>query len=159
MKVVSNSGPLIALARIDRLDLLPGLFDHIVIPSSVLQEVTADPQRCGADTLGSAPWLRVAPVEDQTAVAVLRFSLDRGESEAIVLARQLGALLLIDERRGRTIATSLAVPRTGTIGILLAAKRAGLIEGVTPLLHGLIEAGVRISQTLYLEARTLAGEG
>ncbi|MFQ5854703.1 MAG: DUF3368 domain-containing protein [Anaerolineae bacterium] len=122
MTVVANAGPLISLARIGQLGLLQELYDEVVVPPSVHQEVTGDPGQAGAQELAQASWLRVVEVEDQTAVEVLRFSLDLGESEAIVLARELPATLLIDERRGRTTATALGLTKTGTVGVLLAAK-------------------------------------
>jgi uncharacterized protein len=88
----------------------------------------------------------------------LSFWLDAGESEVLVLAQEIGATAVIDERRGRNLAVALGIPQTGTIGILLAAKRAGSIPEITSLLNQLLENGVRLSPRLYEEARRLAGE-
>jgi predicted nucleic acid-binding protein len=156
--IVANAGPLIALARIQHLHLLPALYDEIVIPPAVLQELTSDVEQVGAQELAQAAWLHVVEVEDQAEIEVLRSSLDQGESEAIILARQLQATLLIDERRGRTLAAGLGVTKTGTIGVLIDAKQAGLVASVSQLLDGLREAGVRLSPRIYEEARRLASE-
>mgnify|MGYP001237658274 CR=1 FL=1 len=158
MAVVSNAGPLIALARIDHLDLLEELYNEIVVPPAVSHEIMRDPDLPGALSLKQAPWLRVEAVNDRTAVERLRFWLDQGESGAIILAQELDATLLIDERRGRTIAAALGLQYTGTVGMLLAAKQNGHVERVMPLLDALIVAGIRLSNRLYEEARQLAGE-
>jgi predicted nucleic acid-binding protein len=156
--IVVNSGPLISLARIGRLDLLPELFGEITVPAAVYQEVTRDESLPGAGTLTEAGWLRVLEVSDRAMVDQLSFWLDRGESEVLTLARELGTAAAIDERRGRNIAVSLGIPQTGTVGILLAAKRARVIPSVKPLLDQLIASGVRLSVRLYEEALRIAEE-
>jgi uncharacterized protein len=158
VSLVSNAGPLISLGRIGKLSLLPAAYSGILVPRAVFEEVTRDRQLPGARELAEASWLHVVEVFDRPAVERLYFWLDRGESEAIVLAQARGIPLAIDEQRGRRIATSLGVATTGTIGILLAAKRLGLIEQVTPLLEALRAQGIRMSPGLYENARSLAGE-
>ncbi len=158
MGLIANAGPLIALARIERLDLLPATYTPILVPEAVYREVTRDPLLPGASEVERAEWLHSVEVADTGAVARMRFWLDRGESEAIVLAQARDMPLAIDERRGRRIATSLGVQVTGTVGILLAGKRLGLVDQVTPLLDRLVHQGVRLSTSLYESARRLAGE-
>jgi predicted nucleic acid-binding protein len=158
MPVVANAGPLIALARIERLALLPTLYREVVVPPVVYQEITGEIDLPGAEELAQAGWLRAMAARDQLAVQRLLFWLDRGESEAIVLAQEMGATLLIDERRGRAIAATLSLQITGTVGILLAAKELGQVQVVTPLLDALLAAGVRLSPRLYDEAQRQAGE-
>jgi predicted nucleic acid-binding protein len=156
--LVTNSGPLISLARIDSLSLLPALYPSLAVPRAVFQEVTHDPAQPGARDLATASWLQVVEVPDRQAVDRLRFWLDPAESEAIVLAQSGQVPLAIDEQRGRRIAASLGVETTGTAGILLAGKRLGLLDRVTPLLDALLQKGVRLSPRLYETARRLAGE-
>ncbi|MGB8643782.1 MAG: DUF3368 domain-containing protein [Anaerolineae bacterium] len=158
MTVVANAGPLIALARIGKLDLLPALYGYLLIPPAVQQETTREPELAGSAELSSANWLHVTRVKNNAEVQRLQFWLDPGESEAIVLAQEQNATLLMDERRGRAIAATLGLNVTGTVGILLAAKTQGHVPVVIPLLDALITAGVRISPRLYEQATQLAGE-
>jgi len=111
--LVVNSGPLISLARIGQLELLPALFDDIAIPQAVFEEVTRDPALPGADAIAQAEWLRVVNVTDRKAVERLSVSLDAGESEVLVLAKQIGGTAAIDERRGRSLAEAQGQPQTG----------------------------------------------
>lgn len=158
MGIVVDAGPLISLARIGRLDLLPALFEEILVPPAVYQEVTNDDSLAGAATLASADWLKLTEVPDRRNVERLSSWLDAGEAEVLVLARDLGATAAIDERRGRRLAADLGIPHTGTVGILLLAKRRGLIPSVKPLLDQLGAKGIRLSARLYQEACRLAGE-
>ncbi|GAB4446036.1 MAG: DUF3368 domain-containing protein [Anaerolineae bacterium] len=158
MGVVANAGPLIALARIDQLTLLPNLYGQIIIPPAVFREVTTPADLPGARVLAQAGWLQVVEAQDQVAVQRLLFWLNEGESEAIVLAQETGTTLLIDERRGRAVAAALGGQISGTVGVLLAAKALGQVQAVTPLLDALIASGVRLSPRLYEEAQRQAGE-
>ena len=85
--------------------------------------------------------------------------LDAGEASAILLAEQTDCrFLLIDERRGREIARRRGLPVVGLAGVLLAAKRSGLLESVGPMLADLSRQGYRLSDTLVTEVVRLAGE-
>ncbi|MGQ0604621.1 MAG: DUF3368 domain-containing protein, partial [Anaerolineales bacterium] len=101
--------------------------------------------------LREADWLSHFPVENTRLVISLHDSLDAGESEAIVLALEKGAdLLLMDERIGRKIAQRLGLRVTGVIGVLIEAKHKGLLTMVKPVLDRLRdEAGFRLSDALY----------
>jgi predicted nucleic acid-binding protein len=156
--LVVNSGPLISLARIGHLGLLPGLFDEIVSPRAVFDEVTLDPALPGAEAIANAGWLRTVDVSDRKAVARLLAWLDRGESEVLVLAQEIRGTAAIDERRGRKLATTLGVPQTGTVGILVLAKRRRMIPAITPLLDQLRARGIYLSPRLYDDARRSTGE-
>jgi len=159
MITVSNAGPLIALARIEQLDVLPALYKEIVVPSAVHEEVLGE-ERKGFSVLKAAKWLQVEAVSDQTAVTLLRERLDAGESETIVLALERKAdLVLMDEARGRRIAAARGVTLTGTLGTLILAKRKGLFERVEPLLADLAAQGFRMSNALYRQVLQEAGEG
>jgi len=160
MIVVSNAGPCIALARIGALNVLSALFGQVHIPAAVYDEiVTSGSGRPGAEEIALAQWTHTVEIQDKTAVQLLRERLDAGESEAIVLALELQAdLLLIDESRGRRVAEAHNLKKTGTVGILVLAKKHGLIDRVTPLLDALLASGFRMSEALYHRAQSLVGE-
>jgi len=136
--VVSDSSPVVALARIELLDILPKLYGRAVVPVSVYQEISRPhlqfplfPERW--------PWLSVQAVNDSRRLASLSH-LDAGEAEAILVAVEIGAdLLLMDERKGRKAAVTMGLHVTGLLGILAEAKRAGLIERLAPILNQLTE--------------------
>lgn len=150
--IVSNTSPIINLACIDRLDLLPTLFDEIAIPDAVFHEIAvAVPNAPGASDVRMAPWIHRHPVVDRPLVTSLRLELDPGEAEAIACAVETNAkFLLIDERRGRLVAQRLGLPVMGLIGALLLARKRGLIKSIRSPLDDLRRvAGFWISDALY----------
>jgi hypothetical protein len=158
MAVVSNTGPIIALSRIEHLFVLPALYKAILIPEAVRNELTAR-KAPGAAQPRSAEWLQQRRVDSTTAVSLLRERLDAGEGEAIVLALDLEAdVLLMDEARGRRIAKSRNLSLTGTLGVLLLAKEKGHIDRVAPLLDALEQNAFRMSQSLRAYVLQQAGE-
>lgn len=144
---VVDSACLIGLERIGRLDLLPALLDPIFAPPAVNLEFGSQPD-----------WMNVQPPSDVGMVAALRLLVDPGESEAIVLAYEKGLRIILDDRKAREVAQRLGVPVTGTVGLLLKAKQAGLISAVGPLLNALNAHQFRIGDALRNEALRLAGE-
>jgi predicted nucleic acid-binding protein len=154
--VVSNTGPLIALATIGQFDLLHKLFGEILIPPAVRAEIL-DENTVNAVT--AADWIMVSPAQDEIAVQLLRGELDAGESEAIVLARELNAdLLLLDDRSARRKAGSIELSTIGTLGVLLLAKNEKLIPVLGPLVDDLRRAGFHMSDELYDQVLDSAGE-
>jgi hypothetical protein len=105
--------------------------------------------------------LEVVTVDNQQLVRELQqsFKLDLGESEAIALAEEISASqLLIDERAARKVAMARKLPLIGTVGILLLAKRRGLLDSVKDVLDEMKAQGMRISDRLYVQVLTLAQE-
>jgi predicted nucleic acid-binding protein len=145
---VSDSSPLISLARIGRLDLLQGLFHEIWVPPAVEQELTPKGKKKGASALRAATWIKVQDLSLQSLKPVSS-SLGRGERAAIALAREKGLELLMDDPAGRREAARLGVPVLGTVGLLLEAKAQSLIPEVKPLLDALLAEGFRLSPRLY----------
>ena len=148
--VVSNATPLVALAWLEQLDLIPKLFGSAHIPQAVYDEFQHNPEAVGATELDAVPWLRISSVQDSLAVSLLLDQLDLGESEAIVLARELQAnLLLMDERRGRRRAVQAGLNVVGTLGILVQARRQNLIGPLRQLLDRLQQLPFHMSERLY----------
>jgi predicted nucleic acid-binding protein len=154
--IVSNTSPLIALAAIKQLELLRLLFERIVIPPAVRAEVQNAPARAA---LEAADWIIIQPPRDVFAVRLLGETLDAGESEAIVLAQELGAdWLLLDEHVARRKAASAGLHVVGTLGLLLMGKQAGHLPALKPWLELLQQTDFRADAELYAQMLALAGE-
>jgi predicted nucleic acid-binding protein len=152
MNAVSNASPLINLAWIGKLHLLFELYGKITIPEAVWIEVTKQGQnQPGSKEVKEANWIDVQRVADQDLIRSFQRDLDTGESEAIALAIQIGAdLLLMDERLGREIAGLFNLRVVGVIGVLIEAKHKGLIREVKPCLDQLrVLAGFYINPALF----------
>ena len=159
---VADTGPLIALARVERLHLLPRLFGNGVIPPAVHREARTESGRPGARRIGealSAGWLRVATLADDEQATDLLRVVDAGEAEAMALCLQRqGRLLLIDDAKGRKVARRAGIPLVGVAGVLLAAKSKGLLTTVSPALDDLAAIGYRLSSQLVDGVRRRANE-
>lgn len=161
MIVVSNTSPISNLAKVGQLTLLQELYDRILIPNAVHNELLDE--RAGEAVITAvqgANWLRIQPVQNQELVDELRSRVNVGEAEAIALAIEVNASrLLIDERLGRQVAVDRGLKITGVLGILLLAKRRGAIAIVKPVMDDLVtQAGFRISSQLYAEVLKVASE-
>jgi hypothetical protein len=160
MKVVSNASALINLARIGKLELLHELYGELVIPEAVWQEVVIEGAgQPGTDEVKAAAWIKKHVITNKQLLHALQQDLDAGEAEAIALASEIKAeLLLMDERLGRETAHHLGLRYIGLIGVLIEARHKGLISAVKPHLDALRDmAGFRIRDELYL--RVLRDEG
>jgi len=158
LKVVSNSTPIISLLKISRLDILRDLYGEVYIPFAVFQEVEAGRNKDYYKDLSKVSWINIVEIRDLNALKYF-LDLDAGESEAIVLATEIGAdLLLIDEKLGRFHAKHAGFKVTGTIGILLKAKKQGLVNAIKPLLVELTSKGIWLSDHLMEEILKQGGE-
>ena len=130
--VVSNTSPLMNLAIIGRLDLPRHFFETIHIPEAVWNElVIRGKGKPGSEALVAATWIQVHAVQNTHLVNALREQLDPGESEAITLAlEQKAELILLDESEGRRVASRYGLNKTGILGLLLRAKQENLIASL-----------------------------
>jgi len=159
--VVSNTSAVINLAAVGQLDLLRRLYGKIAIPQAVYDEIAiVGAGQPGAVEVQTLDWIETHQVQNQDLATALRAELDPGEAEAIALAVDLGAdLLLLDERRARSIASRFGLKFIGLLGALLEAKHRGLIPVVGPVLDDLVtKAGFRLSKQLYAQVLHAAGE-
>lgn len=155
-EIVSNTGPIIALAGIGQIDLLRSLFGSIFIPPVVAAEIKDEKS---LNALSRAEWITVRAVSGGLAVQLLRDELDAGESEAIVLAQEVQAELLpLDERTATRKARSIGLHTIGTLGLLLLAKEQGVIHTIQPMLDALRQTGFHVSIALYHQVLDSAGE-
>lgn len=164
MIVVSDTSPITNLAAISQLDLLQKLYTRIIIPVAVYDEmVNVGKPVPGAIEVQTLSWIQTQAVADRQRVITIQESeenIDLGEAEAIALALDLKAdLLLMDERRGRLVATSYGLQVTGLLGVLVQAKQNNVIKIVKPLVDHLIEqADFRVSSQLYSAILEIANE-
>mgnify|MGYP000232908060 CR=1 FL=1 len=141
--VVSDTSPIRALAFLGQISLLETLFGTVVVPPAVAEELR-NPARRGPGELpldlSMHRFIEVRAPADRARVAQLENELDRGESEALVLAEEIGAqAVLMDESAGRTVAERMGLVPLGTVGILLRGKRAGLLTELRPFLDRLTQ--------------------
>jgi predicted nucleic acid-binding protein len=148
--VVSDTSPLNYLILVDAIDLLPRLFADIHVPPEVIAELSRagapEPVRYWADSIPS--WLNVSTSSTTLSTSV---RLDAGELQALSLAKELGAAaVLIDERKGRRVASEHGMKAIGTLAILELAAEKSLIE-LGPVLQALRQTTFFISDE-YIEA-------
>jgi predicted nucleic acid-binding protein len=155
--IVSNTGPIIGLALIGRLELLQKLYGTVIIPTEVRTELSASPKKARRFTI--PPWITVKKIRS-IPDPLLSVVLDSGEAAVISLARHIRADgVLIDERKGRKVAhTVYGINVVGTAGILIQAKRAGLIENVSDLLNEMKRMGYWIHNKIIEAAAKSVGE-
>ena len=152
MKAIVNATPLIALALIDRLHLLQELFDEVIVPAAVYDEVVRQGRgKPGADNIAAIDdWIILKP-DIQPGIDPYLLGLDAGETEVLLLARQINPdWVIIDERLARRIALAMGLPLKGTLGLLLSAVQADILEKDDALadVQKLAQQGIRIAPRL-----------
>lgn len=137
--IVSDTSCLIALANIDKLEILKDLYKEIIITEEVNNEYGS-----------SLPeWIIIVEVKNRQKQSELETRLDKGEASSIALALEIqNSTLIIDEIKGRKIAQSLGIDIIGTIGVILLAGRKGIINDVIGTLLTLVNKGFRLSDKL-----------
>ncbi len=157
--IVADSSPLIGLARIGRLPLLPRMAKRIVVGHAVWNEVTvAAPDAPGAEAIRNCGFIELFPSDSTLAPSFLD-EVDEGEAEALAITLRLpGSLLLVDDSDARRVAKRLHLRHTGTVGLLRLAKQAGLITALRPELEALIRAGIFLRTELIEQALAQVGE-
>lgn len=144
---VVDSTCLIGLENIGHLDLLPRLFEPVHAPPEVEREFGSSPE-----------WLRIERPSNLALVRALKVTADDGEAEAIALAVERQWRIVLDDLKARDLAQRMGLRIIGTVGLLVRAKRAGMVPWIKPLLNALSENGFHLSEDLKREALRLAGE-
>lgn len=147
--IIADSSSLIALSNINELDILQKVYGQITITPEVENEFGE----------GIPHWIEIEEVTDKQKIALLELELDRGESSAIALAiEKENCLLVIDEKKGRSVAKKMGIKMTGLLGVVIKAKELGLIEKVSPVIEKLESVDFWISKTLKENILRKVGE-
>lgn len=160
MILVLDASSLIVLSSIGRLDLLRQMGHTLYVPEGVYHEVvTRGEGRPGSRQVAQAPWLIRVKVRDQPAVDRFMRSIGRGEAEAIVLAKEIGAdAIVLDDGTARRIAERESRTVLGLLGLLLHGKQQGMVPAIKPLLDQIVATGFFIDEALYRRVLHEAGE-
>lgn len=158
-EIICNTSPLQYLHQLGRLDILQRLANPLIVPTAVALELAEGRQR-GIDVPdpNTLPWITLREPLSQ---AVLPLMIDLGPGETAVLALALesqDALVILDDGLARRYAERLNLRLTGTLGLLIDAKRAGYIDAVAPLLDALQALRFRLHTKTHLAVLRLAGE-
>jgi predicted nucleic acid-binding protein len=159
LRLVVNASPLIFLSQIDSLSILPQLARASIVPASVQSEIRASRKRHPTFKEVEIPaWMQIEP-DLPIPNAIAGWDLGAGESQ--VLARALllpDSEAVLDDLQARHCARAIGVPATGTLGILLRAKRRGIIPAARPLVEELIQKRMYLSRELVETALSDVGE-
>ena len=157
--IVADTGPIVVFARIGRLSLLRDVTGTLLIPDAVHSEIFAKKGVMpGASEVAQAAWIQRVSVVDRAIVDRMPSVLHAGEREAIALAKERGAQLLVDEIRARRAASVQGVEVIGTLRILDHAKRSGHIGLARPIIAQMQSQGYGFDRTLILRFLEIIGE-
>jgi predicted nucleic acid-binding protein len=158
LKVISNTTPILSLLKIRQLNLLKELYGCISIPSAVYYEIEAGKDKNFYIDISTVEWIKIENIQVNDSKSYF-FDLDDGEAEVLILAHEQHAdLVILDEIMGRRYAQQMNLKLTGTLGILLKAKKNGLIDKISPLLNELIAKGSWLNPTLVAKIIEMAKE-
>ncbi len=159
MIAVVDTGPLVYLAQLNQLTLLRALYEPYA-PSGVLDEISAWPSKARRLVQAAADdWLTVVPVTNVSLRDHLLPQIDLGEAEVIALAIELGTLrVLLDDQDARRSARLYGLEPMGTLGLLLEAKRRGLLAAIRPEIDRLAQTNFYFSAALIAKILQAAGE-
>jgi predicted nucleic acid-binding protein len=158
-RIVCNSGPLIALGILGKLELLQSIFSEVLVPEAVQREIARGGVKlAGLENFQQAQWIRiVSPKENDVLLSAL---LDVGEAAVIALAREQSiSIVLIDERKARKVARDIyGLQPIGTARILVEAKRKSLLPEIASQFQTLRQEGYWIHASIVETALREAGE-
>lgn len=156
---VSDSSPLIFLARADELALLRVVAEYLLVPRPVLEEIDAKGEQDPAGAaVRASRWIEIVDPEAPPP-EIRRWDLGRGEAAVLTWARSHpGTLAILDDREARRCAQSLEIPLSGTLGVVLKAKSAGLVPAARPVIERLVDCGMYLAPQVIESALELVDE-
>ena len=147
--VISDASCLILLQKIDALELLHAVYDSVITTSEVAKEYMLELPK----------WIIIEKVVDTKYKTLLATQIDLGEASAIALATEKeDSLLLLDDLKARKLAKKLKLNFTGTLGVIIKAKKDGKIDKVKPVLEKILQTNFRISRNIIDEILKLNNE-
>ncbi len=154
--IVSDAGPLIVLLQINKLAILREIFGTVKVPVAVYDEITVKEKEKAL--FSKAEWLEPEKVKKDNDYKLLEELVDKGEAEAIILAKQLKLPLLADDAKARKYATLLNVEVMGTLGLLKLAKSRGVISSVKAVIKEMLAEGYYVDGRLIAKLLADVGE-
>ncbi|MCU0445278.1 MAG: DUF3368 domain-containing protein [Microscillaceae bacterium] len=149
LKVISNTTPIITFLGWKRLDILQKLYQQIIIPTGVLEEIETGKAKDFYTDLKQLDWIVIQQVKNTQALNILETELDKGEAEVIILAQEIKAdLVILDERLARNYASIKNISYTGSFGVLIKAKQQHIITEVKPFLEQAQNNGIRMNEAV-----------
>ncbi|MGK6352744.1 DUF3368 domain-containing protein [Parapedobacter sp. DT-150] len=147
--IITDTSCFIALDKIGAFEILHRAFKKVITTPEISEEFG-----------GELPsWIEIRPVVDKTLQEVLKETVDLGEASAIALALEtLNAILIIDDLKGRKLASKMALTFMGTLGLLVKAKEFGVISKIKPYIDKIQATDFRISQDLVNVVLKKTGE-
>ena len=158
-KVIINSTPIIALCKVDRLEILHKLYGEVTIPQAVFREVT-EKNDVVRQRISSCQWIHVESVKDTSSRKMYKAKLHDGEVEVMILAQECEGehLVIIDDSAARRAADYLGLTLTGTMGVLIKAKQLGFLDSVMSVVAQMEAHQIYLSDDLKAQVCRLAGE-
>jgi uncharacterized protein len=154
--IVSDAGPLIVLLKTNKLSILKELFRTVNVPTAVYNEITAKEQE--KKLFLKIEWIKLKKIKSDKDYLLLEKLIDRGEAEAIILAKELKTPLLVDDAKARKYAILLNVEVIGTLGLLKLAKNHGVIPSVKTVIRDMLFEGYFIDSRLITKLLEDVGE-
>ena len=159
-KVIVNSTPLIVLSNINQLELLKKLYNEIYIPQAVFDEVTSKNDSSCAQLAQCPDWIHICKIQHESERRMYQAKLHAGEVEVMILAQETpkADLVVLDDNAAKKTAKFLGLKVTGTLGVILKAKKQGFIERVMPLVEQMLDNGFYVTPEIQKMVREEAGE-
>lgn len=154
--IVSDASPLIVLLKTNNIIILKDLFQQITIPQAVYKEITAKKQE--KSLFDKIDWIKIRKIKNADMASFIEKLLDKGETEAIILAKELQTKLLIDDAKARKYAKMLDIEVIGTLGLLKMAKTHGIIISVRGVISKMLDEGYYINDELIKSLLIDVGE-
>lgn len=141
--IISDTSCLIILTKIGELDILHKVYGTIITTLDIATEY--------GETLPE--WVEIKTVVDKSKQQLLEMQIDKGESSAIALALETpNSTIIIDDYKARRIAEKLGISYTGTIGVIIKAKKSGIIHSIKPFIERIKQTDFRLSEDIELHA-------